>query len=187
MAVLASAGDFKKTKQNLSQFNCAYFEFLSTIDSKIFDVIDSAHGEAYIAKDGRYSVEIGPDIFIFDGDTLYSYFWSNNQVIIEKPDPGDPVSSEISFVMKLNEWYDSKALKEKDLYKLTRKKDIGGDIPDSMTIKINDQTSDIEIIEYFDINGDLNRIEILNQKLDSLCHDSKFRPNFPDSVEKIRI
>ena len=100
-AIFATAASFYETKRKLAKYECTHFEFLSTVDSKIFDAVDSAHGIAYFAKDGRYNIEIGPDIFLFDGDSLYSYIWENNQLIIEKPDSSDPVASEISFVLKL--------------------------------------------------------------------------------------
>ena len=186
-AIFTTAASFDETKRKLAKYECTHFEFLSTVDSKIFDVVDSAHGIAYIAKDGRYYIEIGPEIFLFDGDTLYSYIWENNQLIIEKPDSSDQVCSEISFVMKLDEWYDSKSLKEKNRFRLVRKNGLEGDIPDSMIITIDEKSADIKSIEYFDINGDLNRIMILEQKADSVCSNIRFEPTFPDSVEKVRI
>jgi len=118
---------------------------------------------------------------------LYSYIWENNQLIIEKPDSSDPVASEISFVMKLDEWYDSKSLMEKNRFRLVKKKGLEGDIPDSMIITIDEKSADINSIEYFDINGDLNRIMILEQQADSVCNNSRFESDFPDSVEKVRI
>lgn len=184
---MAAATDFNEVKSNLSNSNCTHFEFLSTIDSKVFDAVDSAFGLAYIAKDGRYKIEVGPDLYLFDGDTVYTYFWENNQVIMEKPDSSNLVADEISFVVKLDEWYDSKSLKKKNSYRLVRKKGIVGDIPDSMVIKVNDKKSVIESIEYFDINGDLNRIEIIKQVSDSTCDNLRFQPEFPDSVEKVRL
>ncbi len=184
---LAAAADFNKVKENLSHSACIHFEFLSTIDSKIFDVVDSAVGLAYIARDGRYYIEVGHDRYLFDGDTLYTYFGENNQVIIENPDSADLVADEISFVMKLDEWYDSKALKLKSRFRLVKKESVTGDMPDSMIITVEDKSPNIKLIEYFDVNGDLNRIEILKQESDSVCDDSRFRPNFPDSVEKVRL
>ncbi len=186
-AIFATAGSFNDTKRNLADNDCTYFEFLSTVDSKIFNVIDSAHGTGYIAQDGRYVIEIGPDIFLYNGDSLYSYIWENNQLIIEKPDSSNPVASEISFVMKLDEWYDSKSLKEKNRFSLMKKKGLEGDIPDSMIITIDEKSAVIKSIEYFDINGDLNRILILEQRADSTCQDSNFKLDIPDTVEKIRI
>lgn len=186
-ALFTIGASFDQTKKKLTASNCIYFEFLNTIDSKVFDVIDSAYCIAYIANDGRFRVEVGPDYYVYDGDTMYSYFWENNQVIIENPDPSDPIAAEISFVMKLDEWYDSKSMKEKNAYKLTKKKDLGGDIPDSMVIRIDDKSADIKTIEYHDINGDLNRIQIIEQVIDSTCNSSRFVPDIPDSTEKIRL
>ncbi len=186
-AIFTTGAGFDETKRNLAKYECTHFEFLSTVDSKVFDVIDSAHGIAYFANDGRYYVEVGQDVFLFDGDSLYSYFWDNNQVIIERPDSTNPVASEISFVMKLDEWYDSKSLKEKNRFRLVKKKGLKGDIPDSMIIMIDSKNALIETIEYFDINDDLNRIMILEQQADSVCRGTRFEPSFPDSVERIRI
>ena len=185
--VLANAADMKVATKKLSSYDCNEFSFVSIIGSKLFDEIDSSFGKAYIAKDGRYKIEIGPDIYLFDGDTLYTYFFDNNQVIIEKPDSGNVVADEISFVVKLDEWYDSQALKQKNCFKLVKKENVSGDIPDSMTITLNGRNSTIEMIEYFDINKDLNRIKIIKQQGDSTCERSHFRPVFPDSVEKVRI
>jgi len=186
-AFLTTGASFDQTKKKLNTSKCIYFQFLNTVDSKVFDVVDSAYCIAYIANDGRFRVEVGPDYYIYDSDTLYSYFWDNNQIIIETPDPADPIAAEISFVMKLDEWYDSKSMKEKNAYKLTKKKDLGGDIPDSMVIRIDNESADINSIEYFDINGDLNRIQISEQVIDSTCNASRFVPDIPDSTEKIRL
>ncbi len=185
--VFAGAADFKDVKLNLSRSDCIHFEFLSTIDSKIFDVVDSADGDAYIAQDGRYCIEVGADLYLFDGDSLYTYIPENNQVIIEKPDSAGLVADEISFVMKLDEWYDSQSLKQKNRYRLVKKKGIEGDMPDSMIITVDEKSPNIKQIEYLDINGDLNRIEILKQESDTTCDNYKFKPHFPDSVERIRI
>jgi outer membrane lipoprotein-sorting protein len=184
---MITAADFKSAKKKLNTADCSYFEFLTTIESQIFDVIDSAYGQAYIARDGRYVIRLGPDVYLFDGDTLYTYFWENNQVIIESPDSSDLVASEISFVVKLDEWYDSKPVKQKNSWQLNKKKDVEGDIPDSMIITVDPENSDIKNIEYFDINEDLNRIQIIKQKTDSLCSDKEFLPEFPDSVERVRL
>lgn len=185
--LVLTGSDFDSAKKKLKNSDCTYFEFLTTIESKIFDIVDSSYGEAYIARDGRYKVTVGPDIYLYDGDTLYTYFWENNQVIMERPDTSNPVASEISFVVKLDEWYDSKALKQKNSWQLKKKENIEGDIPDSMTLMINPGISEISLIEYFDINQDLNRIKIIKQRSDSLCKAKEFLPDFPDSVEKVRL
>ena len=186
-AVFTLGATFDQTKSKLAGSRCVYFQFLSTVDSKVFDSVDSSYCSAYISKDGRFRVEVGPDYYIYNGDSLYSFSWENNQIVIEKPDDSDAVSSEISFVMKLQEWYDSKSMKKKNSYKLTKKKGISGDIPDSMVISINDKTADIKTVEYYDINGDLNHIMILEQAADSTCNGKRFIPEISDSTERIRI
>jgi outer membrane lipoprotein-sorting protein len=186
-SVAVFGSSFERTKRKLASSNCIYYQFVTTVESKVFDVVDTAYCTAYIAKDGRFRVEVGPDYFIFNGDSLYSYSFENNQVVIEQPDPDDPVSSEISFVMKLEEWYDSSELKEKNTYKLVKRKGIEGEIPDSMIMSIDKESTDIKTIQYFDQNGDLNNIIITNQVIDTACNSDRFIPDYPDSVEKIRF
>ena len=173
-------------KSKFSRSDCTYFEFANIIESNIFGVIDTVRASAYIAKDGRYKIEIGPDVYLYDGTQLYTYFWETNQVIIEKPDSGAIFSDEISFVMKLDEWYDSEVI-NKSGYSLTKKKGIAGDIPDSLDLTTNNEDSTIMEIKYIDINGDVNRIEFLKQRSDSVCDADLFEPAFPDSVEKVKL
>ncbi|MCH7947459.1 MAG: hypothetical protein IIC66_06635 [candidate division Zixibacteria bacterium] len=47
--------------------------------------------------------------------------------------------------------------------------------------------STIAEIRYIDINEDLNRVEFLTQKTDSSCSARGFAPDFPDSVEKVKL
>ncbi|MEE8149276.1 MAG: hypothetical protein V3T75_02370 [candidate division Zixibacteria bacterium] len=173
-------------KAKFSNGDCSHFEFANIIESKIFGVIDTIHGSAYIAKDGRYNIEIGSDVFLYDGSLLYTYFLETNQLIIEKPDSGILVSDEISFVIKLDEWYDSKA-NSKNSFALTKKEGVKGDIPDSLELITNSADSSIVEIRYIDINEDLNRVKFLSQKTDSSCSAKGFEPNFPDSVEKVKL
>jgi len=173
-------------KSKFSSGDCTYFEFANIIESKIFGVIDTIHGSAYIAQDGRYKIEIGSDVFLYDGSLLYTYFLETNQLLIEKPDSGKLVSDEISFVIKLDEWYDSKA-NSKNSYALKKKEGVEGDIPDSLELITNIADSTIVEIRYIDINEDLNRVKFLKQKTDSSCSAKGFEQDFPDSVEKVKL
>ena len=180
------ADALEAVKSKLAGGDCTYFKFANIIESKIFGVIDTINGSAYIAKDGRYKIEIGSDVFLYDGSYLYTYFLETNQLIIEKPDSGKLVSDEISFVIKLDEWYDSKA-NSKNSYALTKKEGVEGDIPDSLELIINIADSTIVEMRYIDINEDLNRLKFLKQKTDSSCSARGFAPDFPDSVEKVKL
>ena len=173
-------------KSKFSNGDCTYFEFATIIESQIFGVIDTIYGSAYIAKDGRYKIEIGSDVFLYDGSFLYTFFLETNQLIIEKPDSGKLVSDEISFVIKLDKWYDSKA-NSMNSYALKKKKGVEGDIPDSLELITNVVDSTIVEIRYIDVNEDINRVEFLKQQTDSSCSDKRFEPAFPDSVEKVKL
>jgi outer membrane lipoprotein-sorting protein len=60
-------------------------------------------------------------------------------------------------------------------------------IPDSLLLTLDPKLDMITKLEFFDINGERNRIEILKQELYEKCSDSIFLPNYPDSVEWIRF
>ena len=184
--VRSESNNLEAVKSKFSNGDCTYFKFANIIESKIFGVIDTIHGSAYIAVDGRYKIEIGSDVYLYDGSLLYTYFWETNQVIIEQPDSGKLVSDEISFVIKLDEWYDSKA-NSKNSYALKKKEGIEGDIPDSLELITNNEDSTIAEIRYFDINEDINRVKFLKQKTDSSCSARRFEPDFPNSVEKVKL
>ena len=184
--VRSQSDALEAVKAKFSNGDCSHFEFANIIESKIFGVIDTIHGSAYIAQDGRYNIEIGSDVFLYDGSLLYTYFLETNQLIIEKPDSGILVSDEISFVIKLDEWYDSKA-NSKNSFALTKKEGVKGDIPDSLELITNIADSSIVEIRYIDINEDLNRVKFLSQKTDSSCSAKGFKPDFPDSVEKVKL
>ena len=85
---VGGADSFDRIKADLANSDCSRFEFISILESSIFDVVDSTEGEAYIAADGRYHIKLAGDRFLFDGVHLYNYSEENNQVLIETPDSG---------------------------------------------------------------------------------------------------
>jgi len=178
---------FSAIKEQLSQATCVRFEFISIIKSDIFDVVDSMAGAAYIAHDGRFNVTIGEDRYLFDMNFLYSYSAENNQVVIEKVQDIDAVSREISFITRLDELYETKTVVSGRLYRLNKKPDEKSDIPDSVTVFIDEDTLQLERLEYYDINEELNVIVIRKQQASGDCDERRFEPVFPDSVERVRL
>ncbi|TET95211.1 MAG: hypothetical protein E3J26_03160, partial [Candidatus Zixiibacteriota bacterium] len=73
LSTSAAADRFDTIKEQLAQAACTRFEFVSIIESEIFDATDSATGTAYIARDGRFNVTLGEDRYLFDLRFLYSY------------------------------------------------------------------------------------------------------------------
>lgn len=185
-----TADSFKNMKEQLAAAECVRFEFVSIIESDIFDQTDSCSGAAYIARDGRYRVKLGPDIYLYEGRFLYSYSEETNQVIIEKPDSGSAgsgTSDEISFIADLDEFYETYTVTPDIKYRLMRKGNRSANIPDSMIVFIDANASRISRFEYFDINGERNRILFLRQRMDSTCTSQVFEPVFPDSAERVKL
>ncbi len=187
LSISAAADRFGAIKEQLAQAACTRFEFVSIIESEIFDVTDSATGTAYIARDGRFNVTLGEDRYLFDLSFMYSYSAENNQVVIEKVSDKEGVSREISFITRLDELYETHTIQPGKSYRLLKRPGEKGDIPDSLTIFIAPDSLQLERLEYLDINEERNVIVILKQQTGKDCDDEQFEPAFPDSVERIRL
>jgi len=187
LSASATADRFDTIKEQLAQAACTRFEFVSIIESEIFDAADSAASTAYIARDGRFNVTLGEDRYLFDLRFLYSYSAENNQVVIEKVSDQAQVSREISFITRLDELYETHTIRPGKSYRLLKKPGEKSDIPDSVTIFIAPDSLQLERLEYLDINEERNVIVILKQQTGKDCDKKQFEPAFPDSVEKIRL
>lgn len=167
--------------------DCVAIEFLSITRSDFFDYVDTTDGEVYLAADSRYRVRLGPDTYLHTGDTLYSYSAKHNQVTVEGGMSYLGEAEQVSWLRRLDHWYDWQA-EGPWLYSLDLKEsEPAGDLPGQMTVRVDSLDRVIEWLEYEDINGDLNRLLIRSQRLDSPCRDTLFDPRFPDSVEVITL
>ncbi len=187
IGLTASADSFDRIKSELASPGCRKIEFLNTVNSQIFDVVDSTYGTALLSSDGRYNISIGPNQYVCDLKHVYSYSEDNNQVVIEAADSATYSDDELSFVLKLDDLYTTKVLKPNLLYRLTRKGDSEGDFPDSMVITIDSDKLLLKKIEYYDVNDELNTITLIKQDYHAVCKQEEFEPNFPDSVERVRL
>ncbi|MCK4460705.1 MAG: outer membrane lipoprotein carrier protein LolA [candidate division Zixibacteria bacterium] len=188
LSVIAQADDdFDRIKNRLAEAGCVRLEFVSIIESEIFDLVDSMRGTACLASDGRYYVTLGPDNYLYDGRLLYSFSHENNQVLIEEVGDTTDYGREITFVTRLDEFYETIFLPTRNRYRLFLRSGITGDLPDSMTVVIDGDPLAIRRIEFYDINDEFNRIELLSRQLDSVCADDDFIPAFPDSAETVKL
>lgn len=189
MGIQAYCADpLKMVNQRSSEAVCIRFEFLSIIESEIFGTVDTTVGSADLAADGRFDIRLGVDRYLYDLDRLYSHSTENNQVVIEPAEAGAGVADEISFLTRLDELYHARPGPLKGQYSLRRKKDdLQSDLPDSLQITIDPEKLIIEKVEYFDINEDFNRLIILKQTYFDSCEAATFQPDFPDSVERVRL
>jgi outer membrane lipoprotein-sorting protein len=132
-------------------------------------------------------VSLGDDIYLYDGHNLHSYSKENNQVIIEAVDPESDVGREVTFLIRLEELFETESQTTKNSWRLLRRKGTEEDLPDSMVVTINSDRLQIDRLEFYDINDEFNIIELHNQQLDSTCTTTDFVPNFPDSVETVKM
>ncbi len=183
----AHAGSFEKIKANLGSPGCHSVEFLSIIESDIFDVVDTAAGQAYIASDGRYNVRVGDEFYIYDSKHIYTYSESTGQLIVEKVEGRVKPREEISLIISLDEIYETHPTDRSDRYRLTKRPEVSSAYPDSIYVSIDTTKLMLEQFEYLDVNEELNRIVFLKQQHQVDCDTTHFEPDVPDSVEVIRL
>lgn len=186
---------FERIKTNLYDAACTEVGFLSILKSDIFDTEDTLEGTAWLAGDGRYYIAVGDDVYLFDGRCRYTYSRSNNQVVIERLDSSVTSSEEVTFLIRLDDYYTTQVLNPDTSYRLSRKPGDGPDIPDSMTVYLGEagpagsgeERPEIDRLEFYDINEDLNIIKLLHVRTVAECDRGHFMPAFPDSVERIKL
>lgn len=186
-SAVSGADSFDAIKAELASTECISIDFLSILESDIFDKTDTTRGTAYLAKDGRYVVTVGADQYLMTGDTLYSYSKQNNQVVIEAVDPNRAVSSEVAYIRKLDDWYKTRILKPDREYFLVRTGPESNSIPDSMTVSVNKKERRIARISYYDINDELVTIIFVKEHHFASCDASRFKANFPQSAERVKL
>jgi len=187
IASMASADGFDNIKADLSTAGCVEFEFVSILESSVFDVVDSSFGKAVLSSDGRYRISINNDLYLFDLQKVYSYSADNNQVVIEIPNSDNPMGEEIGYITHLDVFFTSKTIKVNREYHLTKQTKGNPGIPDSLSVFIDTSNSRLEEIVYLDQNDDLSIIVIVNQVTNKTCDDNAFEADFPDSVDTVEL
>lgn len=183
----AAADRLDATLDRLSSAAAVSWEFLSIVESVIFETTDTTQGAVYIAADGRYRLTLGPDQYSFDGKLLYSYSEIENQVTVEQVSDPDAVRRQVSFLLELRRWYSAAPLDDELAYRLVRRDEDSGDLPDSLNLFLHDSMPGIRLVEFTDQNDDLNQILFVRESLDTVCVSSNIAPDYPDSAEIIRI
>src|SRR5512137_1242313 len=116
---LSTAADrFDSIKKSLAEADCCSFRFISVLSSSVFDTKDSSRGTAQIARDGRYMIVLGKDVYLCDGKSAYSYSPSTNQVVVEPLDSSRTVNKEISFLTRLDAYYVTRPIRTNQQYRL---------------------------------------------------------------------
>jgi outer membrane lipoprotein-sorting protein len=178
---------FERLKATMANAACCRYEFLSIVESEVFESTDTTLGAALIASDGRYHITIGPDEYLKTADKLYSYSSTENQMTVEALDTGDPRLESVSFVTRLNDYYSTRVVVPSRQYFLTRTDSAAVDLPDSLVVSLISGKGGLDRIEFFDVNNDRNRIVFRKSEYFDKCDDSALSPRFPDSAEVINL
>ena len=178
---------FSRIKTRLAEADCVRFEFLSILESDVFDTFDTAKGDVVIAADGRYCLNLNGDQYIFDGRLLHSFSRENNQVTIEAAASGEAQEESVSFVKRIDEFYNSIMLVPDERYRLVRLSERHKELPDTIVAFVNPLSVSLARLEYYDVNRDLNRIIFIAEETLPACPDSAFVPAYSDSVEIIKL
>ncbi len=176
---------FQEIKAELDSAAMVSFDILITVKSEIFDEIDSTAGKISISRDGRYIARLNDDVYLFDGECVWEFSSENNQATKRCLGEGEEVENRLAFIKNLDDYYKTSVIKENSIYRLIKKDEDDGSLPDSMLICLKE--SDLARIEYLDLNNDLNKVQILKETISDSLPQGVFNMNLPDSVEVITL
>ncbi len=184
----ADKGDkFDIIKSDLSSARQVKLDVAITVTSKIFKDIDSSAGKVAIADDGRYFARFNHDVYLFDGKCTWEISTEYRQATKRCLKDGEKFENRLVFLKNLDEFYISQPIKKDFIYHLTCRDCKDSPMPDSLTIYLDKSADRINRLEYFDLNGDLNRVYILSEKPAAVVEDSLYHFNLPDSMEVITL
>ena len=181
------ADPFESVKTAMSRAACCRYEFLSIVESSVFESVDTTRGTALIAADGRYHISIGSDEYLRTADRLYSYSRTENQLTVQEIVPGDGPQESVSFVTRFDAFYSTKMRVPRREYFLKRTDTAAVDLPDSLTVIMAEGKPDLGRLVYFDINDDRNQIVFGKCEYLDKCDENALAPHFPDSAQVINL
>jgi len=185
-SALAEKDPFEQIKAAMAGAACCHFEFISIIESEVFESVDSTNGLAMLAADGRYFIKVGGDEYLRTSNRLYSYSSDENQVTVEMVDSAGMTDETVSFITRFDKYYRTISRKPGREYFLTRL-DSAGSLPDSVTVILSGKKPQLARLEYRSDNADFNRIVFLSREYQATCDEHLLTPHFPDSVEVIEL
>jgi outer membrane lipoprotein-sorting protein len=187
LAAIAADDKFESIKKDFTSAKLIRFEVAMATVSKVFDDVDSARGEILIADDGRYNARLNDDIYLFDGRCIWEISGVNRQATKQCLKEGEKFENRLFFIKELDKYFSTSVIKKDRQYQLLRNAGSDNALPDSLTVYLNKSGSNITRLEYYDLNGDLNRVYILDREFSDTVSENDFRINLPDSIEVITL
>lgn len=190
LAAVSSFGQadpFASVKTAMSRATCCRYEFLSIVESSVFESVDTTLGTALISADGRYHISIGTDEYLRTADRLYSYSRRENQLTVEEITPDNGPQESVSFITRFDAFYSTKMRVPRCQYFLRRTDTAAVDLPDSLTVIMSEGQPRLDRLVYFDVNDDRNQIVFGTCEYLDKCDETALAPHFPDSAQVINI
>lgn len=186
-----SAGEkpnlFEKIERRLSTSPQVEIRFEHIVVSEFFDTADTLVGSVTFTNDGRYLTDLGQSQYLFDGECLWEYSLTYAQATRNCLQAGQRIDDSFLFFRNFNEYYTIKEVAKDSLYQLTILPEHRGGAPDSLNIILNRDEERIASMEYYDINEELNRMVIGQERFFDTIDSLIFSASFPDSVEIIEL
>lgn len=181
------ADPMDRLTEELRSAGCISIDFVSIVTSDIFESVDSVSGTANLARDGRFHVRLGDDWFVQDSASLTSYNSNQHQVTIEQRPPDSSHAHEVTFLTRLDQWFDSRILQSQKQYHLRRKRTAPASLPDSLSVWLSNDRKRLERFTFRDENGDVHTIVIQQMHLSATCKTGQFLPAIPAGADIVRL
>ena len=181
---LADDDPLQVLMDRMAAADCCRFEFISILESDVFETVDSTAGTALISAGDRYDITLGPDRYLRTDEFLYSYSGENEQVTLEQVESSIVPEETIRFITQLDRHYLIHPVSDK--YSLVRKPEIDSNLPLMIVLTLT-EAGELGRLEYIDDNGDTNQIVIIEASYQPECDSTAFAPQFPDSTEFIKL
>jgi outer membrane lipoprotein-sorting protein len=178
---------FDQIKTRLSSSRLVNFKIASAVDSKVFGQTDSVNGEVVIADDGRYLARMNDDLYLFDGKCIWEVSFENRQATKQCLKEGESFENRLFFIKDLDKYYTAKSVKKEKEYCLKRIEKENNSLPDSIEVFLDASRGRLNRLEYLDLNGDVNRVHIIDEMTSDSIDPRRFEMALPDSIEIINI
>jgi len=182
---LAFADDFRQLVDKFGLAKMVRFSVDIVVESSVFGQTDSTSGEIAVDQGGRYLAVFGDDRFLYDGKVIWEYVAENNQATRQVIGEEDTYKNPLAFLKNPEHYYRWQPVIADSIYMLHNRDREDDLLPDSMKVFLSD--GQLRLIEYLDINSDLNRVFISDISLTDTIPPGFFRVSLPDSIQIITL
>lgn len=170
-------------------FSVKFEQVVST--GEFFDD-EHTNGSMKLAYPKKYRIETPEQVFVSDGDTLWTYSEENCQVTVEPTNRLDDFVTPADYLFRLREHYElsydsTEVIEKKPYHRLSLRSLKDDQYVRSMKVMIDPETYLIRRVVYRDINDNKISLDFHDWKLGATLKPEDFRFQTPAGVEEVRI